>query len=31
MDAEHSNLRAALSWSLDEDTDHPYGHAESEG
>src|SRR5215210_4565662 len=31
MDAEHSNLRAALSWSLDEDTEHPDGHAESEG
>jgi DNA-binding NarL/FixJ family response regulator len=31
MEAEHANLRAALSWSLDEDTDHPDGHAESEG
>ena len=31
MEAEHANLRAVLSWSLDEDTDHPDGHAESEG
>jgi ATP/maltotriose-dependent transcriptional regulator MalT len=31
MEAEHSNLRAALSWLVDEDTDHPDGHAESEG
>ena len=31
MEAEHANLRAALSWSLDEDIDHPDGYAESEG
>ena len=31
MDAEHANLRAALSWSLDEDIDHPDGYAEPEG
>ncbi len=31
MDTEHANLRATLSWSLDEDTEHPDGHAEPEG
>jgi non-specific serine/threonine protein kinase len=31
MEAEHANLRAALSWWVDEDTEHPDGYAEPEG
>jgi predicted ATPase/DNA-binding SARP family transcriptional activator/DNA-binding CsgD family transcriptional regulator len=31
MEAEHANLRAALSWSVDEDNDHPDGYTEPEG
>jgi len=31
MEAEHANLRAALSWSVDEDNDYPDGYTEPEG
>lgn len=31
MEAEHANIRTALSWSLDGDTGQPDGHFESEG